>query len=82
MAKQTGGGEGVGSTGTYLLPVRPGTERPDLPSTGFATLEDVGRANSARVITATTDIAIGPTPDLYAFIRETVNRNLDRIPLR
>ena len=82
IAKQTGGGEGIGNTGTYLLPVPPGTELPDLPSAGFATLEDVGRANGARVIKETTDVAIGPTPDIYAFMRETVHRNLYRIPLR
>jgi len=82
IAKQTGGGEGIGNTGTYLLPVPPGTELPDLPSAGFATLEDVGRANGARVIKETTGVAIGPTPDIYAFMRETVHRNLYRIPLR
>src|SRR4029079_19156890 len=30
IVKQTGGGEGVGNTGTYLLPAAPGTELPDL----------------------------------------------------
>jgi eukaryotic-like serine/threonine-protein kinase len=81
IAKQTGGGEG-GNTGTYLLPVSPGMELPDLPPGGFAKLEDAARAQGARVINETTDVAFGPTPDIYALVRETVHRNLYRIPLR
>ena len=82
LAKQTGGGEGTGNTGTYLLLVPPGTELPDLPPRGFVKLEDAAHANGARVIKESTDVAIGPTPDIYALVRETVHRNLYRIPLR
>jgi eukaryotic-like serine/threonine-protein kinase len=82
IAKQTGGGEGIGNTGTYLLPVSPSTELPDLPPRGFAKLEDAARAKGVRVINETTAVAVGPTPDIYALVRETVHRNLYRIPLR
>jgi eukaryotic-like serine/threonine-protein kinase len=82
IAKQTGGGEGIGNTGTYLLPVSPSTELPDLPPRGFAKLEEAARAKGALVINETTDVAVGPAPDVYALVRETVHRNLYRIPLR
>ena len=64
----------------YVSAARAASRRTD-PSGGFAKLEDAARAQGARVINET-DVAFGPTPDIYALVRETVHRNLYRIPLR
>jgi hypothetical protein len=41
----------------------------------------MAQSPGARVIDAY-DVAPGSAPDLYAFARETVQRNLYRVPLR
>jgi serine/threonine protein kinase len=65
---------------TYVLPVPRGQPLPKTPPTGFASTADVAALPGARVIDAA-DPAPGTTPDMYAFSRETVQRNLYRIPL-
>ena len=79
LAKQTGAGEEVG---TYVLPIRPGTELPNLPPGGYTRIEEAVRASGGRVISETMTVALGRAPNVYAFMRETVHRNLYRIPLR
>lgn len=74
IAKQTGGGEVIGNT--YLLPVSSSTGLPDLPPRGFAKLEDAARAKGARVINVTTQVAVGPTPDIYALVRDGASQSL------
>ena len=65
---------------TYAVPVPRGQPLPKTPATGFASGAEIAAVPGARVIDAT-DPAPGPTPDVYAFSRETVQRNLYRIPL-
>jgi hypothetical protein len=65
---------------TYVVPVPRGQPLPKMPPTGFASAAEIGAVPGARVIDAA-DPAPGPTPDVYAFSRESVQRNLYRIPL-
>jgi Tol biopolymer transport system component len=69
------------STGTtYVLPVPAGRTLPLIPEGGFRSEEELEKAAGVTVI-RDDDLAPGPTPDVYAFSRETVQRNLYRIPL-
>ena len=65
---------------TYVLPVRRGSMLPDLPARGFRSEGEVAAVPGVQVIEHG-DVAPGPTPSVYAFSRETVQRNLYRIPL-
>ena len=69
---------GVGRT--YVLPTRPGSLFPDLPAGGFRSAAELTAVPGVRVIDAA-DIDPGPSPDVYAYSREVVQRNLYRIPL-
>jgi serine/threonine protein kinase/Tol biopolymer transport system component len=66
---------------TYVLPTRQRTLLPDLPVGGFRSEAELAAVPGVRVIEAA-DIDPGPTPDTYTFSRETVQRNLYRVPLR
>jgi hypothetical protein len=79
LANQAANGE-LGSE-VYLLPIRAGDELPELPPGGLARLSGVARMKGARVINGPTGIALGRSPDIYAYVREMVHRNLYRIPL-
>jgi serine/threonine protein kinase len=70
-----------GSGRTYILPTRPGTMFPAIPPGGFQSPDQITKAPHVRIIEAA-DIDLGPTPDVYAFSREVIQRNLYRIPLR
>jgi hypothetical protein len=65
---------------TYVLPVRPGSMLPSLPAGGFRSETEVAAVPGIQVIDYG-DVAPGPTTSVYAFSRETVQRNLYRIPL-
>jgi len=65
---------------TYALPIPRGEALPKIPPAGFASAADIAAVPGARLIEAA-DAAPGPTADVYAFSRETVQRNLYRIPL-
>jgi len=78
LAQQAGSGDQLGHC---LLPTRGDTEVPDVPPGGFASIADAARAKGARVINQGGDVGLSPTPDRYAFVRETVHRNLFRIRL-
>jgi hypothetical protein len=65
---------------TYVVPVPHGKPLPKIPPTGFASGADIAAVPGARVIDAT-DLAPGPAPDVYAFSREAVQRNVYRVPL-
>ena len=54
---------------------------PDIPAGGFRSQEEMAKFPGVRVIDAY-DIALGPTPEVYAFSRETTQRNLYRIPIQ
>jgi Tol biopolymer transport system component len=70
---------GVGLT--YVLPVRTGTAFPDLPATGFRSEAELAAAPGVRIIEAA-DVDPGPSPTVYVFSRQVVQRNLYRIPLQ
>jgi len=65
---------------TYAVPVLPGRAFPPIPPGGFRSEAEIAKLPGARVIDAF-DVAPGPTPEVYAFSRGSVQRNLYRIPL-
>ncbi len=66
---------------TYVVPSKPGTLFPDLPPGGFRSGADLAAVPGVRIIEAA-DVAPGPTPGVYVFSRENVQRNLYRLPLK
>jgi eukaryotic-like serine/threonine-protein kinase len=79
LAHVSGSGENVA---TYLLPIGSESGLPDLPPHPFAHVSEAAHVPGARVIREPGEIALGRTADTYAVVRETVHRNLYRIPLR
>jgi Tol biopolymer transport system component len=74
-------GTPLGKAGnTYVVPLPPGRALPEIPAGGFQSEAEIAALPGARVID-TPDVAPGPTPGVYAFSRETVQRNLYRIPV-
>jgi serine/threonine protein kinase len=65
---------------TYILPLPPGRMLPPMPVGGFKSTQEIASVPGARIID-NWDVAPGPAPDLFAFSRQTVQRNLYRIPL-
>ncbi|MDQ6700839.1 MAG: hypothetical protein M3Z36_11735, partial [Acidobacteriota bacterium] len=65
---------------TYIVPLPPGQMFPTMPAGGFQSAADLAKLPGVRIIDAF-DAAPGPTPDVYAFSRATVQRNLYRIPI-
>jgi Tol biopolymer transport system component len=80
LQKPSGFSNGGAAGRTYVLPTRPGTMLPDLPAGGFRTEAELSAAPRVRVIEAA-DVGPGPTPDVYVFSRDSVQRNLYRIPI-
>ena len=76
---------GVGTKGrstegtTYAVPLAPGQILPELPAAGFASEAELAKLPGVQVIEAL-DTAPG-LADVYAFSRESVQRNLYRIPI-
>jgi Tol biopolymer transport system component len=66
---------------TYVIPLPPGKVFPVIPTGGFHSQAEIAALPGVRVIEAA-DFFPGSTPDRYAFSRQTVQRNLYRIPLR
>jgi eukaryotic-like serine/threonine-protein kinase len=64
---------------TYVVPLPPGKVLPPIPPGGFATEQDIARLPGAHLIGVAG--ASGPSRDVYAFERRTVQRNLYRIPI-
>jgi serine/threonine protein kinase/Tol biopolymer transport system component len=65
---------------TYVIPLPPGQMFPPIPAGGFQSEEELAKLPGVRVIEAF-DATPGPTADVYAFSRATVQRNLYRIPV-
>jgi serine/threonine protein kinase len=65
---------------TYVLPVAEGSMLPAIPPGGFRTEAEIEAAPGAEIIPHG-DVGPGPSPDVYVFSRETVSRNIYRIPL-
>ena len=66
---------------TYVLPVQRGGMLPNIPTGGFPSEAALAALPGIRVIDSA-DIAAGPSSDVYAFSRQTIHRNLYRVPLR
>jgi hypothetical protein len=65
-------------TGAYLIPLAPGHVFPRIPAGGFHSEEEITRLPGAHTI----DVAVpGPSVSVYAFYRNTIQRNLYRIPI-
>jgi hypothetical protein len=72
-------GGAVADGKTYIVPLPPGKILPPIPPDGFHSEQEIARLPGAHRIDATG--APGPTRDVYAFERRTVQRNLYRIPI-
>jgi DNA-binding winged helix-turn-helix (wHTH) protein/Tol biopolymer transport system component len=66
---------------TVALPVPSGQTFPELPAEGILGLEEAKALSGARILDGW-NIAPGPDPSVYAFIKTTVHRNLYRVPVR
>jgi hypothetical protein len=75
-----GAGMQLGAGKTYVLPVPAGQVLPALPAAGFQSEAEISAWPGVRVIESD-DATPGPTPGVYAFSRQSVQRNLYRIPL-
>ena len=65
---------------TYFVPLAAGEMFPPFPPEGLHSERDVARLPGARKLEA--GAVPGPSPDVYAFHRQTIQRNLHRIPIR
>ena len=64
----------------YAIPLSAGRAFPKIPTGGFKSEAEIAKLPGARRIDAF-DVALGSGLGVYAFARETVQRNLYRIPL-
>ena len=64
----------------FFVPLAPGQILPRIPAGGFHSDEEIARLPGVRRIEGRL-VALGPTPDVYAFYRGTTQRNLYRIPV-
>jgi len=70
-----------GATGrTYAIPLAPGKLFPAIPSGGFRSEGEILALPGVSVIEGA-DVSPGSAPGTYAYSRQTVQRNLYRIPL-
>jgi eukaryotic-like serine/threonine-protein kinase len=65
---------------TYIIPLPPGEALPRIPAGGFHSEEEIAHLSGARRIDAQ-EVVPGPSADVYAFYRHTIQRNLYRIPI-
>jgi serine/threonine protein kinase/Tol biopolymer transport system component len=76
-AGEMGGGK------TIAIALPEGKELPNIPPSGFKSVEDVKGVDVVAEIDMKdkTVFAPGPSPSVYAYVKATVQRNLFRIPL-
>jgi len=65
---------------TYVLPLAPGHLVPESIVHGLPPEQEILKLPGARVIPSS-DVAPGPTADIYAFTRQSGQRNLYRVPV-
>jgi eukaryotic-like serine/threonine-protein kinase len=65
---------------TYRIPLPPHKSLPEIPPGGFRSEAEIAALPGARLIDSP-DVAPGPKPDVYAFSRANVQRNLYRVPV-
>ena len=63
----------------YLVPLPPGEALPRIPAGGFSSEEEIAHLPGARRIDV--EMVPGPSANVYAFYRSTIQRNLYRIPI-
>jgi hypothetical protein len=63
-----------------VIPLEPGRLLPEIPIDGFQSEDEIAQLPGVRVIEAA-DVAPGSTSSVYAYSRETTQRNLYRIPI-
>jgi eukaryotic-like serine/threonine-protein kinase len=66
---------------TYVISLPVAGGMPELPANGLSSFSQFAELKHARTISARV-IGPGRTADIYAYVKETVQRNLYRIPLR
>ena len=66
--------------GSYLVPLAAGEFLPRIPKGGFHSDEEIARVPGVRRIEGG-GVVLGPSADVYAFYRGTIQRNLYRIPI-
>jgi Tol biopolymer transport system component/tRNA A-37 threonylcarbamoyl transferase component Bud32 len=69
----------AGDANTYVMPVSPARGLPNLPPNGVTDGKDLKADTKILVIPHRIESAVSPT--LYSFTRETIRRNIYRIPL-
>jgi hypothetical protein len=69
-----------GLRSSYIVPLPAGRVLPDVPPSGL-TDADIAALPNVRVVDAP-EVTVGPSADVYAFSRESVQRNLYRIPVQ
>lgn len=66
--------------GSYLVPLPAGEPLPRIPEGGFRSEEEIAQLPGAHRIEGG-GVVLGPSADVYAFYRGTIQRNLYRIPI-
>ena len=81
-ASDSGGSIPIGRTCSGAAPLRGVSfdPFPPLPPDGFHSEEEIAKLPGVRVIEAA-DTFPGPTPETYAYSRQSAQRNLYRVPL-
>jgi dipeptidyl aminopeptidase/acylaminoacyl peptidase len=80
LAIQIGGASAFGTGRTYILPLAKGSMLPQIPSGGFRSEAELAAVPGVEILPYG-DVALSPTAGVYAYSRETITRNLYRIPL-
>jgi Tol biopolymer transport system component len=65
---------------TYVVPVSPAHPLPESFAKGFSSYDEIARLPGVSIIPSG-EVAPGPTADVYAYTRRTVQRNLYRVPV-
>lgn len=65
---------------TYVLPLAQGRMLPEVSAGGFRSEAEIANLPGVLLMDAL-HVTPGPTPELYAFVRVTVQRHLFRVPL-
>ena len=73
-------GSGDGSASTYVIELSPGRALPELPPAGISGDDDLRRLRAVRVLDGSTFFP-GATASVYAFQRQSVQRNLYKVTL-
>lgn len=73
-------GHSVLLAGSYLVSLQAGESLPRIPKGGFRSEKEIAQLRGAHRIEGG-GVVLGPSADVYAFYRGTIQRNLYRIPI-